>query len=127
MHSLEAESIVSITRCLGRTLPPGGASLLPSASTWRDFPGADTSIGDASAPSDLSSCCSATCLASRRCQSVPCIKGRMRSETMFQWSLDSGLRFTTIFWPCVSSWGILSSSYSNMGEMASPKKWGNAT
>ena len=89
--------VVSITCCLGRTLPPEGTSLLPSASTLRDFPGADTSIGDASAPSDLSSCCSATCLASRRCQSVPCIKGRMRSETMFQWSLDGGLRFTAIF------------------------------
>ena len=37
--------VVSITRCLGRTLPPGGASPLPSASTWRDFPGADTSVG----------------------------------------------------------------------------------
>ena len=62
--------------------------------------------------------------ASRHCQSVPCIKGRMRSETMFQWLLDSGLRFTAIFWPYVSSWGILSGSYSNMGEVASTKEIG---
>ena len=54
MHS-KISCIVSLTCCLGRTLPPGGASLLPSASTWRDFPRADTSVGDASAPSDLSS------------------------------------------------------------------------
>ena len=98
--------IVSITRCLGRTLPPGGVSPLPSAFTWRDFTGTDTSIGDTSAPQTSPPDVVSACLASRRCQSVPCIKGRMRSETMFQWSLDGGLRFTAIFWPCVSSWGI---------------------
>ena len=113
--------MVSITRCLEESSP------LPSASTGRDFPGVDASVGDASAPSYPSSRCNAACLASRRCWSVPCIKGRTRSETMFQWSLDGGLRVIANFGLWKSSWGIISDSYSNRGEELLPKRRGKPT
>ena len=113
--------MVSIARCLEE------ASLLPPASTGRDLPGADASVGDASAPSDSPSRRNAACLASHCCQSVPCIKGRMRSEAMFQWSLDGGLRVIANFRLWKSSWGIISDSYSNRGEELSPKRWGKPT
>ena len=83
--------VLSITHCLGKASP------LPSASTGRDFSGADASVGDASAPSDPSSRHNAACLASHSCWSMLCVKGRMRSETMFQWSLDGGLRVIATF------------------------------
>ena len=113
--------MVSITHCLEEASP------LPSASTGRDLPGADASVGNASAPLDPSSRCNAACLASRHCQSMPCIKGRMRSETMFQWSLDGGLSVITNFGLWKSYGGIISDSCSNRGEELSPKRRGKPT
>ena len=113
--------IVSITHCLDEASP------LSSASTRRDLPGADASVRDTSAPSDPSSRPKAVCLASRRCRSLPCIKGRMRSESVFQWSSDGGLRVITNFGLWKSSGGIISESYSNRGEELLPKRWGKPT
>ena len=110
--------IVSITHCWDE------ASLLSSASIGRDSPGADSSVGDTSASSNPSSRCNTACLASCCCRSWPCIKGRTRSEAVFQWSLDGGLRVIANFGLWKSSGGIISESYSNRGEELSLKRWG---
>ena len=111
--------IVSITHCWDE------ASVLSSASIGRDSLGVDSTVGDTSAPSDPSSRRNAACLASCRSQSRSCITGRMRSEAVFQWSLDSGLRVIANFGLWKSSRGIISGSYSNRGEELSPKRQGN--
>ena len=46
---------------------------------------------------------------------------------MFQWSLEGGLRFRAIFWPCLRPWGSFSDSYSSRDEVLSPRKRGKGT
>ena len=113
--------IMSITRCWDE------ASRLSSAFLGRDLPGADTTIGDTSTPSDPSSRCNTACLASCCSWSWSCTTGRTRSEAVFQWSLDGGLRVITNFGLWKSSGGIISGTYSNRGEELSPKRWGKLT
>ena len=113
--------IMSITRCRDE------ASWLSSAFLGRDSPGADTAGGDTSTPSDPSSRCNTTCLASRRSWSWSCTMGRTRSEAVFQWSLDGGLRVIANFRHWKSSGGIISGTYSNRGEELSPTRWGKPT
>ena len=113
--------VMSITHCRDE------ASRLSSAFLGRDSLGADTSGGDTSTPSDPSSRCNTASLASRCSQSWSCTMGRMRSEAVFQWSLDGGLRVITNFGPWKSSGGIISGTYSNRGEELSPTRWGKPT
>ena len=54
-------------------------------------------------------------------------KGSMRSEAMFQWLLEGGLRFITILGPCIRPWENFFDSYSSMDVVASPRKWGKVT
>ena len=113
--------VMSITHCRDE------ASRLSSAFLGRDSPGADTADGDTSTPSDPSSRCNTACLASRRSQSWSCITGGRRSEAVFQWSLDGGLRVIANFGLWKSSGGIISETYSNRGEELSPRRWGKPT
>ena len=103
------------------------ASWLSSAFLGRDSLGTDTSIGDTSTPSDPSSRRNTACLASHRSQSWSCTTGRTRSEAVFQWSLDGGLRVITNFGLWKSSGGIISGTYSNRGEELSPRRRGKPT
>ena len=113
--------IMSITRCRDES------SQLSSAFLGRDLLGADTTVGDTSTPSDPSSRCNTACLASRRSRSWSCITGRTRSEAVFQWSLDGGLRVIANFRLWKSSGGIISGTYSYRGEKLSPRRWGKLT
>ena len=113
--------VMSITRCWDE------ASQLSSAFLGRDSPGVDTAVGDTSTPSDPTSRRNTACLASRRSRSWSCITGRTRSEAVFQWSLDSGLRVITNFGLWKSSRGVISGTYSNRGEELSPRRWGKPT
>ena len=72
--------------------------------------------------SDPSSRRNTACLASHRSRSWSCTTGRTRSEAVFQWSLDSGLRVIANFGPWKSSRGRISGTYSNRGEELSPKR-----
>ena len=104
--------VVSKTHSLGRAILLGRASLLPPTSTQGDSTGADASIGDTFAPSDSPSRPCVVHLAPCCCLKVSIAKGRMRSEAMFQWLSDGGLRFIAIFGPCIRPWGNFSGSYS---------------
>ena len=88
-------------RCL-----PGSRCLL-----WRHF---------CSLRLSFQSC--STRLASHCRLNVSTVKGSTRSETMFQWSLEGGLRFIAILGPCIRPWGNFSGSYSSMDVVASPRK-----
>ena len=46
---------------------------------------------------------------------------------MFQWSVERGLRPSTLFWPCLRPWGNFSDSYLSRNEMLSPRKQGKGT
>ena len=61
-------------------------------------------------------------LYSCHCLKVSTAKGRTRSEVMFQWLPEGGMRFITILGPCIRPWGTFSGSYSSMGVVVSPKK-----
>ena len=94
--------VISITHCGDE------ASLLSSAFLGRDLLGEDSSVGGTSTTSDSSSRHNATCLASRHSQNWSWAVVRMRSEAVFQWSLDGGLRVITNFELWKSSVGIAS-------------------
>ena len=113
--------IMSITGCRDKS------SWLSSAFLGRGSPGADTSVGDTSTPSNPSSRHNTACLASHYSQSWSCTTGRTRSEAVFQWSLDGGLRVISNFGLWKSSGGIISGTYFNRGKELSPKRWGKPT
>ena len=122
-----------ILRVVSKALSPwcvvsvGNAALLPPATTWGAFPGAGASFGDTSAPSDSPSRSCSAHLASCHRLIISTVKGNMRSEVMFQWSPEGGLRFIAILDPCIGPWGNFSGLYSSMDVVASPRKWGKVT
>ena len=118
--------VVSKTRSLLGTVSIGRAAPLPPASGCGDSLGVGASVGDSFAPSDFSSRPWAAHLASRHHLDSSKAKGRMRSEAIFQWSGEGGLRFSTLFWPCLRPWGNFSDSYSSIDELPSPRKRGKA-
>ena len=120
MHS-NIPCMMSITHCQDE------ASRLSSAFLGRDLLGADSSVGDTSTPFNPSSRHNTACLASCRSRSWSCTTGRMRSEAVFQWSLDGGLRVIANFRLWKSSGEIISGTYSNSGEELSPSRQGKPT
>ena len=105
----------------------GDPAPLSPATTQEAFSGAGTSFGDASAPADSPSGSWSAHLASRRRLHVSIVKVSMRSKSMFQCSLEGGLRFIDILGPCSRLGRNFSCSYSSMGAVASPRRWGKAT
>ena len=71
-------------------------------------------MGESIAPSDLSSRPWAARLALRCRLDSSKAKGRMRSETIFQWSGEGGLMLSALFWPCFRPWGSFSNLYSSV-------------
>ena len=100
----------------------GRATPLPPTSGCGDSLGVGASVGDSFAPSDLPSRPWATRLALRHRLDSSTAKGRTRSEAIFQWSGEGGLRLSTLFWPCLRPWGNFSNSYSSLDELPLPRK-----
>ena len=113
--------VISNTRCGDE------ASLLSLGLIGEDSLGADLSARGTSTTSGSSLRHNATCLAS--CHSWNCSWAvvRMRSEAVFQWSLDGGLRVIANFGLWKSSVGIASGMNSNSGVELSPKSQGKPT
>ena len=107
--------MISNTRCGDK------ASLLSSDFMGRDLLGADSSVGGTSTASGSSSRPDAACLASHHSQNWSWAIERTRSEAVFQWSLDGGLRVIAIFRLWKRPVGISSGMYSNSGTELSPK------
>ena len=78
----------------------GDTALLLSAMSRRASPGTGVSLGDDSAPADSRSGSWPALLASSRRWYVSFIKGSVRLDSMFQCSLEGGLRGITILGPC---------------------------
>ena len=106
---------------------PGQSLSIVFCLHWERLAGVDSAVGDTSAPADPTSRCNAACLASCHSRSWSCATGSTRSEAVFQWSLDGGLRVIANFGLWKSSVGITSGTYSNSGEEVSPKRWGRPT
>ena len=116
--------VASKTRSLWGVVFIGSAAPLPPASGRGDSPGVSASVGDTFTPLDLPSRPWAARLALLRHLDSSNAKGRMRSEAMFQWSGEGGLRLSALFWPCLRSWGNFSDLYSSRDELLLPRKRG---
>ena len=103
------------------------APLLASDFTGRASLGADSSAGSTSTASGASLRCDAACLASLHSQNWSWAIERTRSEAVFQWSLDGGLRVIAIFGLWKRSVGISSGVYSNSGVELLLKSQGKPT
>ena len=115
MHS-SIPCVISNTRCGDE------ASLLSLAFIRRDSLGADSSVGGTSITTGSSSRHNTACLASCCSRNWSWAIVRMRSEAVFQWSLDGGLRVITNFGLWKRSVGIAYGTYSNSSAELSPKK-----